>query len=264
MTWVEIYLSVITLICLSINAYNDQKTRYASLRVWIFQIISSLLGIVIYQVTEGFSFIVLIGITINIVLAFLLFALTLYTGLWGGGDAMGILALGFSVPFIFSFIPIPPKFSFFPPMIFLITNLILGIALYTLYFLIFNLIDYIRTKDLFSETSGSLLIKISTLITSRKLPVEEIHEKMFYDPTEEYTEGGWRLQHSFLMPDLDDDELEELERRTRLESKVRAEETGRTYLWHRYQVPGIVPFLIGFVFWLVFGSPLVWYLELIA
>ena len=206
----------------------------------------------------------MVSIVVNIILAFIIFVLTLYTGLWGGGDAMGILALGFSVPYVFSFIPIPTKFTFFPPMIFLITNLILGIALYALYFLFVNSVDYFRSKDLFSETSGSLLLKLSMLITARKLAVTEIEEQMFYDPTEEYSEERWRIQHSFLMPDLDDDELEKLERQTRLERKAKAEETGRTYLWHRYQVPGIIAFLISFIYWLVLGSPLVLYLELIG
>jgi len=177
--WIELYLTLLTLAGLTINAYNDIKTRYASLRVWMVQIFGSLVGILIYQITDGFDFITLITMSINITLGFLIFVLTLYMGLWGGGDAIGILALSFSVPFIFSYVPIPDTFSFFPPIIFLITNLILGILLYATYFLGYNLWLKIRGTNLFLETQGSLVAKMVLLITSKQIPPTEIKEKMF-------------------------------------------------------------------------------------
>jgi len=81
---------------------------------------------------------------------------------------------------------------------------------------------------------------------------------------EDYTDEIWKIKTSFFIPDLDDDELEELEQRTRLQVKGDALQSSRSYIWHRYQVPGIVAFLLGFVYWVLIGSPLVIYLDLIS
>jgi len=133
-----------------------------------------------------------------------------------------------------------------------------------MYFLVYNLWLKIQGINLFLETQGGFFAKMVLLITSKQIPPTEIKKKMFYDPMEEYTNEIWKIKTSFLMPDLDDDELEELEQRTRLQVKADALQSKRSYIWHRYQVPGIVAFLIGFFYWVFFGSPLVIYLDLIS
>lgn len=251
----ELILASLTFICLSIGMIQDIKTRYTSNKLWLTQGGLGFLIILTCGLLRPYEPLELIGIFMNIAFALFFGFLFFYIGAWGAGDSKAMFALGFSSPVVFSFIPmdIPPEMSVVP-LFLIILNFIASIVIMLIVIMGINLWNLYKCGSWFKETSGTPLKKIAVLLTSYQVPPSKLSATKFLDPVESY-DGNWRLEFSIFEDyNEDDDVLEarEIERRNKVKSD--AENTGRTCIWVRPQIPGLAIFWLSYAIWLFHGS----------
>ena len=262
----EIGLAGISLISLLINAYFDFKTRYASDKVWIFQILSSFCLLLTWGIfIQPYSFLKFLTIILNILLSITIGLLFFYLGTWGGGDSKALIALSFSTPFIFTLIPnVFGSAEAHPPVLLLLVNVIiaLGISIFILFCR--NLWNRSKFDGWFHESSYNFTEKLRLLISAIQIPINEIERKMHYDPAEKFENETWKAHLPFSMEQLTDEEFEKFEKEARRVAYKNATETNRTFIWSRYQNPGLVNFAFAYILLLLFGSPYVLFINAIS
>lgn len=252
MLTIEILLTIITLVSLLVASYQDIQTRSVHDGVWLVQIVLSLLLLLIYIfAVEPLSFAIAVTFGLNISFAILLAIVSYIFGLFGAGDSLAIIALGISIPWIFSFIPrIPTAFVFFPPIPLIIFNMIFGVFAVILFIFGRNIRNYSKFGGWFNESRFSVLAKLRLLITCTQVPVTSITAQQFADPAEIYENEQW---HVYLPTSMESGELCELqtkEERQRQLCQQNATITNRSYLWMRPQIPGLPIFLFAFILFL--------------
>ncbi|RMG42478.1 MAG: hypothetical protein D6732_00995 [Methanobacteriota archaeon] len=251
----EVFLALLTFVCLTIGMIQDIRTRYTSNKLWLTQGGLGFITILVCGLLNPYEPLELIGIFLNIGFALFFGFLFFYVGAWGAGDSKALFALGFSTPVVFSFIPmaIPPEMGLVP-LFLIILNFIVAIVIILFVVVSINLFNLRKFGNWFKETSGSFFHKAILIMTAFQVPPASIKDESFLDPVESY-ETGWKIQYSFFGDyDEDDEVLEARERELRQTIKTKAIETGRSYIWVRPQIPGLVLFWLAYVIWLIYGS----------
>ena len=145
----------------------------------------------------------------------------------------------------------------FPSIIYILGNMVIGFILFAVILFFYNLIAIKYYGPLFNETSGSLLQKINVMISSRRISSSEVASLKHEDPAEIYTNGLWVLFTPIFQSPLDDEAYEKIETEAREQAANDVKVSNRSYLWVRPQPPGLVFIMFAYIFWIIFGSPLV-------
>lgn len=257
----EILLVVITVTHLSFATYFDIKERLIPDKIWISQIILSILLLMIMGASGKLDFVTSILIVINISFGIIFGFLAFFLGIWGGGDTKAVWAISFSTPMIFSFQHIPLVFQYWPTIFIIIPNMIYGLLFFVIFFLINNLRIKQIQGSLFREDSNfSFLQKVSLLFTGSLLTPQEYLNTKFFDPVEKYNEetNKWEPSLQIFSEILSDEEYEMIEVENRELAYKFGLQTNRKYIWGRFQIPGLVNITFGYIIWLIFGSPIFW------
>ncbi len=261
----QFILVIITLVALSIGAYQDIKTRYTSNLVWLTQGISGLLVVTVCGILQPYSFLELFGILINFASGLILGFLFYSMGIWGGGDSKALIALSFSSPVIFSFIPmtIPLAFALIP-LFLILANFIFGLVLTIVPIFILNIFNYFKFRKWFiNEHRLSIFTKITFLVTAFQVDPKKLSSTSFLDPAEEFVDNEWVSTKQLFVYNEEDEVLEQKEKELRQSVHSSSILTKREFVWVRAQIPGIVYFWLAYVIWLLWGSILIPFLQLI-
>lgn len=259
---IEIAWAGLTIFCLVWASIEDLKHRLVRDKIWLIQILG---GITIFfwwtsiSVPSDLILMAVINITLAIILAYLFFVV----GSLGGGDSKAIIAIAVSSPIAISSNLNKSSIPFFPPILYILANMMLGLLIFTFLLLILNIIQIRRFGPLFSETSGSVLSKINVLISARRIPIEQIVHLKHEDPAEIYENNKWKLYTPVFQEPLEDEEYERVEKEARENAIRNTENTERSYLWVRPQPPGIIFLTLGYIYWVFIGSPLALFFVLL-
>jgi hypothetical protein len=137
------------------------------------------------------------------------------------------------------------------------------LLIFTFSLFIINLVQIRKFGPLFGETSGSFFAKFNVLISARRLEANRIAQLKHEDPAEIYDEENWKLHTPLFMEPMEDEEFERMEKQAREQAVTDVEKTQRTYLWTRPQPPGLIFLTLGYVSWVIFGSPLALFLDIL-
>lgn len=250
---IELILSLTTIICLAWAAIEDIKNRLVPDKIWIIQILIAAIGL-FFWFGDNIGFIERIVVISNIILGIVLGFAFVSFGAFGGGDGKALIATSISSPFLYTFAKVDQTL-FMPPIFFLLTNMFFFFLLFAIMLLINNIYSINKMGPLFSETSGSLLTKFSILISGRRTKRENVEYLMHEDPAE-ILDGAWKLHTPLFSEPLTDEEYEKIEKETRNKVWNDIQAGKRTYLWTRPQPPGLVFFVLAYLSWIIFGSPL--------
>ena len=251
----------ITLISLTWASYEDMKHRLVPDKIWLIQIVFALPFLVIWFI-EYADFLMRIVAILNLVFSFILAIVFYMLGSFGGGDSKAIIALSFTTPVYLVGLSLGNVSSkSMPAVLGILTNMLLFILLFALLLLIMNLKSASKYGGLFSETSGSIMGKLAILISGRRVPAEMINALTHDDPAEIYEEDTWRLSTPLFSEPLEDDEYEKVETENRQTAHQNAIDTSRTYIWVRPQPPGLVFLFMGYIYWILLGSPILYFFS---
>jgi hypothetical protein len=249
----------ITLVCLIWATYEDIKHRLIPDKISMILIFVSLPFFVYWFINDA-SFTMRLDALMNLLISFIMGMLFYWVGAFGGGDSKIIIALGFSTPFYFneqSLGNVSSNVLVPPPIASIMTNYLIFVLVFSLALLITNLVSISKYGRLFSETNGSIIGKIGLLISGRRVTTEMVKTLIHDDPAEIYEEGNWKIHAPLFSESLEDEEYEVLEKKNREIAYKNAKETSRPYIWVRPQPPGLVYFLLGYIYWVLFGSPFI-------
>ena len=103
--------------------------------------------------------------------------------------------------------------------------------------------------------------KLAILISGRRVSADVIKTLTHDDPAEKYEDDTWRLYTPLFTEAMEDDEYEKIETKNRETAYQNAKETSRSYLWVRPQPPGLVFLLLAYVYWILLGSPILYFFS---
>ena len=264
--FLEAGLAGISILSLLINAYFDLKTRYALDKVWVFQIVSSSSLLLMYGFfVQPYTFLMFLTIILNILVSLIIALLFFYLGAWGGGDSKALIALSFSTPFIFTFIPnVWGVAKTHPPVLLFLVNVIIALGILMLILVLRNLLNRRKFNGWFHESSYKFSEKLRLMVTARQIQTHRIETEIHYDPAEVFENNSWKSHLPFSMEQLTDEEFEKFEKEARLTAYKNAVKTNRTFIWSRYQNPGLVSFYFAYMLLLLVGSPYVLFINVIG
>ncbi len=254
----ELWLSVLTLICLVWASIEDIKNRLVPDKIWLIQI-GIAIPLLIAWYNSNTDFIDRAIVITNIILGFVFGFTFLYFGAFGGGDSKALIAMSISSPFLYTIVEYE-ALVFMPPIFFFIVNLFVCFIILALILFVMNMMSIRKFGPLFGETNGGIGSKISILFSGRRLARDQIENLKHEDPAERFN-GAWFLYTPLFETPLEDDEYEIIEREARAKAWEDISNSARTYLWTRPQPPGLVLFIFAYLYMLIFGSPALSYFS---
>lgn len=252
---------IISLFCLIWASYEDLKHRLVPDKIWLVQIVFALPFLVIWFIDYA-NFLMRMVAILNLVFSFILAIVFFMLGSFGGGDSKAIIALSFTTPVYLIGLSLGNVSNeSMPAVLGILTNMLLFILVFALVLLLRNLKSKSKYGGLFSETSASVMGKLAILISGRRVPADVIINLTHDDPAEKYEDEIWSLHTPLFSEQMEDDEYEKMEIENRENAHQQAKETSRSYLWVRPQPPGLVFLLLGYIYWIFLGSPILYFFS---
>jgi Flp pilus assembly protein protease CpaA len=253
---IQYYWFTITIIILIITSYQDYKNRIIPDKYWAILITLSFPSY-IYWILEIASseekIISIINIILSLIIAFLLF----FLGSFGGGDSKALIVLSLTTPvtrdgYEFLFLQFDP----FPSIFAILLFLLIYFLAFAFLLLLRNLFEIRSYGSPFRHTEGSLIAKLNTLLSSRRIRTSKLNSIKHSDPAEIFETDKWILYAPVFQGPIEDDVAIKLERELRESVIQDAISTEREYIWFRPQPPGLIVITLSYLSWVFLASPI--------
>jgi len=237
---------VITFLCLALAAYYDWKQRWIPDKIWLIQILSSLIVLAFWYIQSP-PFFDIVLVLINIVLGFMISILILFTGAMAGGDLKAFFSVSVSYPLLAQLWPVLlPLPDTFPSLFSILLNFFFLYIILALGFFAFNFSRMLKGEHLFDGISGSLSQQLKLMFEGVVVDTENIESRQFYNPGEILEDHKWKLYTPDFNGMMTDEEFEEMERKEREEMIKSIRQSGKSRIWIRPQIPGLIFIFLSF------------------
>lgn len=257
----EILWCLSSIFFLTIASIQDWKSRLISDKIWLTQLIVSIILYYSWYSSEAkpqAKLLSIINILMTVIFAFSFF----YFGAFGGADSKALIVLMINSPIAYSFSLIKSNSRIpYPSIMFLLFNMFIFFLLFAFFLMFLNIYQIRKYGPLFKETRGSIPQKLNALFSCRRIPRQEIASIKFHDPVEILEANYWKLHTPIFEGPLDDEEFEKREKEIRETAIINVDESEKQYLWMRPQPPGLIFILLAQIMWIFVGSPLIFIMR---
>ncbi len=247
----QLLLIIVNISFLVIASIEDWKYREIQDRIWLYMLLFSLPLVAIKIVLDKPTIIFYVYYGLNVFFGIMFGLVMFYTGAWGGADSKAIIVLSITYPFLQ--IINPPSNCFMPAILGISINFLIFFLSLVIAFAVYNVLFFVRHKELFQGVDGSIIKKIGVFISGYKEKIDLLKQKKFFDIAEEYDGNKWILSSAFSKVLDEEEEKEYIEKEKELISLL--EKSGKKYVWIKPQPPGILFVLLAFLSYILFGSP---------
>ena len=235
---------------LAIATVKALKYREIPDKIWLALLLTTIPLIIVKSIIDHLGILFFIIYGLNIFIGVMFGLIMFYSGAWGGADSKAIMSISITFPYQAFFLK---SNCILLPILGISINFLVFFISLIFAFLIYNAVFYFHHGELFSKTEGTLIQKISILVSGYKEELSKLENKRFVDIAEEKKGDDWYLVSSIALASPEDD-ISEFEEKYKIIQRLI--DDGKKHVWVRPQPPGILFIFLAFIFYVLMGSPL--------